>query len=150
MGLILTERLINIPAELVPPMYGMLLEEINWALEEKEPYELTDYIILSKTYKEVESSADQGNERPKKKSKSEKKANTNAETFYFHVEDEVLQQHADESGSYAYSRKDAESTPDSRRAFQELGIRPQGHLMLITASKFEGAVQAITRFLPQP
>ncbi|KAI9886120.1 MAG: U2 snRNP complex subunit [Watsoniomyces obsoletus] len=146
-GLILTERLINIPAEVVPPMYGMLLEEITWALEEKEPYEFTDYIIISKTYKEVESSADREADRPRKKSRGSKSANINAETFYFHVEDEVLQQHATEFGSYAYSRKDAENTPDSRRAFQELGIRPQGHIMLIPASKLEGAVQAITRFL---
>jgi protein BCP1 len=33
-GLILTERLINVPAEIVPPMYKMLLEEITWAIEE--------------------------------------------------------------------------------------------------------------------
>lgn len=33
-GLILTERLINVPAEIVPPMYKMLLEEISWAIEE--------------------------------------------------------------------------------------------------------------------
>lgn len=33
-GLILTERLINVPTEIVPPMYKMLLEEITWAIED--------------------------------------------------------------------------------------------------------------------
>src|ERR1700712_3773106 len=51
-GLILTERLINMPSEIVPPMYTMLQEEIGWALEEQEPYTFSHYLILSKTYKE--------------------------------------------------------------------------------------------------
>lgn len=37
MGLILTERLINVPTEIVPPMYKMLLEEITWAIEDVCP-----------------------------------------------------------------------------------------------------------------
>ena len=32
-GLVLTERLINMPSEVVPPMYSMLQEEITWAIE---------------------------------------------------------------------------------------------------------------------
>lgn len=68
-GLILTERLINIPAEVVPPMYTMLQEEITWALEEKEPYNFSHYIILSKTYEEVESKLDVQESRPQKKKK---------------------------------------------------------------------------------
>lgn len=36
-GLILTERLINVPTEIVPPMYKMLLEEITWAIEDVCP-----------------------------------------------------------------------------------------------------------------
>jgi len=31
----------------------MLLEEIAWAQEEKEPYTFSHYLILSKTYIEV-------------------------------------------------------------------------------------------------
>ena len=68
-GLILTERLINMPSEIVPPMYTMLLEEIGWALEEKEPYTFSHYLILSKTYKEVDSKLDQEESRPTKKKK---------------------------------------------------------------------------------
>jgi protein BCP1 len=33
-GLVLSERLINMPVQIVPPMYQMLLDEIKWALEE--------------------------------------------------------------------------------------------------------------------
>ena len=126
----------------------MLLEEISWALEEKEPYEFSHYLILSKTFTEIESSIDQVQEdRPSKKSKGSKMANGNSETFYFHPEDEVLRKHAVEHGFFEYTRQDAEGVPDSKRAFQDLGIRPQGLLMLIETSKFEAAVKAIEKFL---
>ncbi|KAF8461422.1 p21-C-terminal region-binding protein-domain-containing protein [Kalaharituber pfeilii] len=58
LGLILTERLINLPTEIVPPMYKMILEEIQWALEDKEPYDFGAFLIVSKTYTEIPSQLD--------------------------------------------------------------------------------------------
>ncbi|KAI9826071.1 MAG: Mss4p nuclear export [Thelocarpon impressellum] len=143
-GLILTERLINIPAEVVPHMYTMLLEEISWALAEKEPYAFSHYLVLSKTYTEIVSALDAEESRPQKKSK---KGQDKAEFFYFHPEDEVLQEHAAGHGSFAYTKEQGDGHADSKRAFQELGIKPQGHMMLIDAARFEGAVKAISGFL---
>ncbi|KZF19390.1 hypothetical protein L228DRAFT_271204 [Xylona heveae TC161] len=143
-GLILTERLINIPSEVVPPMYSMLLEEISWALEEKEPYDFTHYLIISKTYTEVESKLDQEDDRPQKKKKGSKNSN---EIFFFHPEDEVLQKHAMGHGGFEYTNQSGEGVSDSKRVFQDLGIRPQGHMMLIEASKFSGAINAISEYL---
>ena len=143
-GLILTERLINIPAQVIPPMYKMLLEEISWALAEKEPYSFSHYLILSKTYTEVASSLDEEDDRPQKKSK---KANDKVEQFYFHPEDELLERHAIAFGSFPYTKEAAEGHSDSKRAFQELGIKPQGHMILIQASKFEPAVEAVEELL---
>ena len=128
-------------------MYNMLLEEVQWAVEEREPYHFSDYIVISKTYREVEPVADHEISQPSKRSKKSKGANSNSELFYFHPEDEVLQKHAVEHGSFPYSRKEAESTPDSKRAFLEVGIRPQGHVYLIEASALELAVQDMTQYL---
>ncbi|KAG0065925.1 Mss4p nuclear export [Linnemannia elongata] len=36
-GLILSERFINMPVETAPPMWRMLLEEVKWAVDEAEP-----------------------------------------------------------------------------------------------------------------
>jgi len=36
-GLILSERLVNMPVQIVPPMYRMLADEIKWAVEEVVP-----------------------------------------------------------------------------------------------------------------
>lgn len=142
-GLVLTERLINVPAEVVPPMYTMLLEEMQWAIEEKEPYQFSHYLILSKTYTEIASALDEEDDRPKKK----KKAASAPETLYFHVEDEVIQRHAICAGGYSYTTPQDNGHSDSKRAFQELGIRPQSHAMLIEASKFEATVKDVAQYL---
>ena len=150
-GLILTERLINVPPQVVPPMYKMLLEEISWAIDEKEPYEFSHYLIFSKTYTEVSSSLDQEVDTPQKKKKKQKMSSQlNADTsmFYFHPEDEVLIRHAAIQGGFSYLRE-GEGQSDSKRAFQDLGIKPRGHVMLIEASRFEAAVKAVEEFVRQ-
>jgi protein BCP1 len=156
-GLVLTERLVNIPSEVVPPMYKMLLEEMTWAVEEKEPYTFSHYLILSKTYLEVASTLDVEEgpqpEKKKKKGKSGKGVsakNSGGEVFYFHPEDEVLHRHAIAFGDYAYDNEHKDGQSDAKRTFQEFGIKPQGHMILIEAAKFEGAVKALEDFIRPP
>jgi protein BCP1 len=142
-GLIFSERLINMPSEIAPPMYSMLMDEIEAAVEDKEPYEFSHYLIISKTYQEVESNLEIETERKKKKAKEE------ASIFYFHAEDEVLHKHALAHGSFQYTKSE-ETVADSKRAFQETGVMAQGHMILIEASKFGGAVKAINDYLNPP
>jgi len=143
-GLILTERFINMPTEIVPPMYTMLLEELQWALEEKEPYKFSHYLVLSKTYTEVASKLDAEETRPNKKKKAQ---DTEAETFFFHPEDEAMQKFATGWGNFEYEKQGAEGASDAKRTFQELGIKPQGHLMLIEGARFAEAVKGLTEYL---
>jgi protein BCP1 len=132
------------PHEITPPMYTMLLEEIQWAVAEKEPYAFTHYLVLSKCYSEI-ASALPSDEAPK--AKKSKKADAAGETFYFHPEDEVLHKFAVGYGSFEYDTPVDEGASDSKRAFQELGVRPKGHLVLVEADKFEGAVEGVKKFL---
>lgn len=143
-GLIFTERLINVPAEVVPPMYTMLLEEMEWAIQDSEPYNFSHYLILSKTYTEIASKLDAEEGRPKKKTKG---AGGSFETMYFHPEDEVLQRNAVCHGGFDYSTKQDDGHSDSKRAFQELGIKPQGHAILVAGDKFKAAVQQVAEYL---
>lgn len=143
-GLVLTERLINIPSEVVPPMYTMLLEEISWAVEAKEPYSFTHYLIISKIYCEIDSLLDDEDDTTRRHKKPKKVSkHTASEVFYFHPEDEVLQQHAELYGTFEYLAVPDKGQSDSKRAFQEMGIKPQGHMILIEASKFEAAVKGL-------
>lgn len=149
-GLVLTERLINIPSEVVPPMYKMLLEEISWAIEEKEPYSFTHYLILSKTYKEVASLLDEEDDNTRTHKKQKKGGKLGAsEIFFFHPEDEVLQKYAAVSGGFEYQKEAAEGQSDSKRTFQELGIKPQGQMILIEADQFGIAVKALQDYYGQ-
>ncbi|KAK6087533.1 hypothetical protein SCUP234_01691 [Seiridium cupressi] len=140
-GLVLSERLINMPSEISPPMYNLLIDEIEAAVEDKEPYEFSHYLILSKVYHEIESTLDVLDERKKKKGKVADPA-----VFYFHPEDEVLARYAVASGSYTFT-KHSEAVADSKRAFQEMGIQPKGFLLLIEAGKFADAAKAINEYV---
>lgn len=146
-GLILTERFINMPTEIVPPMYTMLQEEMQWAVDEKEPYQFSHYLIPSKTYIEVESKLDMEDNRPSKK---KRKDGSTPETFYFHPEDEILHKHALAHASYEFTKQGDEGASDAKRAFQDAGIKPMGHLILIEANKLEAAVKAVAEYLGGP
>lgn len=140
-GLVLSERLINMPTEIAPPMYRMLTEEIAEAVEDEEPYEFSHYLVLSKTYREVSPEAELQTERKGKKQKGD-----TASIWYFHPEDEVLAKHAVAHGAYAYSHEN-EGSEQSKRAFQEMGIKSQGYMILIEASKWKSAVEAVEQYL---
>jgi protein BCP1 len=159
-GLILSERLINMPAEIAPPLYTMLIDEVEAAIEDGEPYAFTHYLILSKTYEEVQSDLaamvidEDDDEDNSGKSKKRKKAKTSGASsssssepfYYFHPEDEVLRKHAVAAGTFPYTKID-ESVADSKRAFQELGVKSQGLLMLIEADKLPTAIEAVNKYV---
>ncbi|KAK3502599.1 p21-C-terminal region-binding protein-domain-containing protein [Neurospora crassa] len=133
-GIVLSERLINMPAEVIPPMWNMMIEEIQDAVDDKEPYEFTHYLVVSRAYVEVESSLDQ-EEQKRKRLRDEKGLQ------YFHPEDEEMRKHAVGAGTYTFTKEG--DSADSKRAFQELGVKSQGFMMLIEAGKFKQAVKAI-------
>ncbi|KAL2891766.1 Protein BCP1 [Ceratocystis lukuohia] len=139
-AIVFSERLVNMPAEIAPPMYSMLIDEVEAAVEDGEPYKFTHYLVVSKVYSEVESTLVEA-ERKKKKAKEDTGA-----FFFFHPEDEVLQKHALAHGSFNFT-KEEDSVADSKRAFQEMGIKTRGHMILIEAAKFPGAVQAAEAYV---
>lgn len=147
LGLILSERFINMPHQIVPPLYNFITEELQGAIANNNAYPFTHYLVISKTYTEV-AAFEADPTRPAKKKKASASNNADAETFYFHVEDEVLQKYAVGVARYDYEKADAEpEASDAKRTFSEMGIKPQGSLILLEGKKFEGVVKAIGEFL---
>jgi len=159
-GLILSERLINMPTEVIPPLYTMLVDEMKRIstegsdVEKEAVKDYSHYLILSRTYIEVmsnlpnmitEDDEDDANARPKKKQKSSTKKS--AEVFYFHPEDEVLQKYALCHGDWDFEKQVDGGSSDSKRAFQDAGIKPKGHAILIEAGKFEEAIKAMHEYV---
>lgn len=140
-GLVLGERLINMPPEISPPMYSMLADEVEAAVEDGEPYAFTHYLVVSKAYNEVRSALDDGGGAQRRK-----KARGEAPVLYFHPEDEVLQEHAAAYGSFPFTRDD-ESVADSKRAFQEMGVRSMGSMILIEAARFPEAIKKVAEYM---
>ncbi|POS82995.1 hypothetical protein EPUL_005616 [Erysiphe pulchra] len=146
-GLILSERLINVPAEISAPLYNTLIDEIEAAVEDKEPYNFTHYLIFSKIYYEIESALDKEDAPKMKKNKASK---PKKEMFYFHAEDEVLQKQALAFGTFDYTNDQGDGMADSKRAFSEMGIKSQGALILIEANKFGDTVKAVNNLVNYP
>ncbi len=49
-GWLVSERLINMPVQVVPPMYNMLMNEIQWALDEVWKFSL--FVLLDSSQQE--------------------------------------------------------------------------------------------------
>ncbi|KAK7207275.1 p21-C-terminal region-binding protein-domain-containing protein [Myxozyma melibiosi] len=145
-AILFSERLINMPTEVVPPMYNMLLDEMKKAVDNGEKYDFDYYIIVSKSFTEIESKIDEEDDRPKKKKK--KAAQTSKEIFYFHAEDELFTKNAEQSMVYQFSNEAQEA--DSKRAFQDYGIAPQGQLMVIAKDKFASTVSEMLQMFAIP
>ncbi|CEP08330.1 hypothetical protein [Parasitella parasitica] len=142
-GWVISERFINMPVEIMAPMYTMLQEELKNAVKEQEPYVFEWYMFISKTYKEVVSTIDEDGEE-EHQHKKPKQADS-SETFYFQSEDEIIAKYAEYQYDFRFTNSEKEQAADSRRAFSDFGIAPARKLLLVHKSKFDDMVNEITK-----
>ncbi|GAA5888896.1 hypothetical protein JCM16303_002183 [Sporobolomyces ruberrimus] len=164
-GLVLNERLVNMPVQVVPPMFRMLEEELQWALEDKEPYNFSDYLFLSRVFKSSTSSFDEdpnaalqqslasasasgGGKKiggGKKKKKSEHTANADEEkTWMYHPEDEFIQRFASETQVYRYTNSTRSADVGAEDQF---GVDTRGQMMLVPAKKLGEIISGLEGFI---
>lgn len=144
-GLIVSERMINMPVEVVPPMYKMLVEEMAKADDAHEKYEFDYFLIISKVYQLVNATIEDDDDKQKSK-KKKPAAEEQVEMDYFHYEDMVLEQNSAYKGVYAYTEIKQET--DSRRVFTEYGIDPKLSLMLLEKDKLAACVPLMEEQFP--
>ncbi|CAN6658378.1 protein Bcp1p [Trichomonascus vanleenenianus] len=143
-GLLICERVINMPVELVPPLYKIYSDDLEAEKGKGERPEITHYIIVSRCFTEEEAEIDKEDQRPSKKVRP----SSGKETFYFHAEDELTHKIADYHATYDFTNQSQNS--DSKRAFQLSGIRSQGHLILLSAENLPKLVANIADEYPAP
>lgn len=145
-GLIISERMINMPVEVVPPMYKMLLKEMESAENAHEKYQFDYFLVISKIYRMVDAEvASDSAEKLQKRQKA--KAEPGSDLDYFHYEDLVLEANARYHAHYEYSRKLQET--DSRRVFTEYGIDPLLSVILLDKKGLEkSAIEMEEKFPP--
>ncbi|OAQ28512.1 hypothetical protein K457DRAFT_156177 [Linnemannia elongata AG-77] len=139
-GLILSERFINMPVETAPPMWRMLLEEVKWAVDEGLPFNFEYYLLMAPTYHEVAPKIDLDDEAPKPTKKKTKTAEPT--TFFFHPEEEMLQQFAEFTQDFKLTTPP--TVAESKNTFEDYGIAPARRMMLIHKTKIPEVVQLMT------
>jgi len=135
-GLLLSERLINMPVQTVPPMFRMLADEIQWAIDENEPYKFTHFLLFSRIYRlSAEEAADLHSTAPKSKRQKGAPPNVGG-VFPFHPEDEILEKFATHSFDYSFTTSQPRE-PDS------FGLDTGGRIMIIPSDKLPLIVSAL-------
>ncbi|KAI1315035.1 Mss4p nuclear export [Mortierella claussenii] len=136
-GLIISERFINMPVETAPPMWRMMLEEVKWAVDEGQPFNFEYYLLLCPTYHEVAPKVDIDEDTPKPSKKKTKMAEP--ATFFFHPEEEMLQQYAEFTQDFKLTTPP--TVAESKNTFEDYGIAPARRMMLIHKDKIPEVVQ---------
>lgn len=151
-GLVFSDRF-GVQLPIIPETYRMLLEEIEWAVADREPYAFSHYLILSRMETKVASKLDGTIIResarsrvPSKKSKLAKPRNggSSADAIALeHEELEVFRAQASASMDFQYTSEAAEGASDAKRTLTDQGSTYCGHLMLLEADAFVAAVKAM-------
>ncbi|GAA6000076.1 protein-transporting protein BCP1 [Rhodotorula paludigena] len=168
-GLVLSERLVNMPAQIVPPMYRMLDEELQWARDDKEPYHFSHLLFLSRVFRSSTSALDddpnaaleaslvaeqsvRAAHRPrKKKSRAGQGAageRDEERDWVYHAEDEVVQKLATHSHVFEYTNSRRQAGGVGGEAGEgDFGVHVRGQLLLVPWAKWGELVQGIDRLI---
>ncbi|KAF9437732.1 Mss4p nuclear export [Entomortierella beljakovae] len=139
-GLVISERFINMPVETAPPMWKMMLDEVKGATAEGLPFNFEYYLLLCPTYHEVAPKTEDDGDAPKPTKKKNKMADP--VTFFFHPEEEMLQQFAEFTQDFKLTTPP--NVAESRNTFEDYGIAPARRMMLIHKDKIPEVVQLMT------
>ena len=91
-ALVMSERLINMPPEVVPPLYRITLEDAKKSREDDREYDF--YVILGRKYEvnfDMDTEGDGGNGGSSEKGERSKKRVKNEGVDYFHEEDRFFE-----------------------------------------------------------
>lgn len=171
-GLICSDRMINLPTTLMGDLYHFLSSEIDTAATNFDanpasftpastststsastpnPYRFSHFIVLSRAYTLHQSSLDTDSGPSAKKKKKDSTAaaggadSTTAGLMYFHTEDELFRNDAVAFGDYEFQNPRDEGAIDAKRAFSNEATRSRGHLMVMEADKFKESYLSVFR-----
>ncbi|RDB24579.1 Protein bcp1 [Hypsizygus marmoreus] len=155
-GFVFCERLINMPVQVIPPMYNMLIKEMKWAVDDNEPYTFSHFLFISRTYHLTpdEESA-MHNAAPASASKKSKRAKNNATSqsnfappadgiYPYHPEDEYIKLASLHSIDYTFS------APAEPREKDSFGLDTRGRIMLVPAEQFPELVAKMNEAYAPP
>ncbi|CAH1783416.1 unnamed protein product, partial [Owenia fusiformis] len=129
-GLLLSERFINIPPQIAPPMYDSLIKDIDKANKNKMKYNFDYYLMFIKTYRMT---VYQG------MSKKKKKGQGVLQTTYVNVEEEFFVEEADLKFEYSVEHEH-DSVVDGKWDDEDNEMKPYRTVILLKADKLNTVV----------
>ncbi|KAI0757551.1 p21-C-terminal region-binding protein-domain-containing protein [Daedaleopsis nitida] len=143
-GFILSERLINMPVQIMPHMYRMLADEIQWAIDDNEPYDFKHFLIISRVYRlTAEEAAELQAASPRTKRQKQSDPPPAAGIYPFHPEDDYIRKFASHTVDYTFTH----TQPREADAF---GVDTGGRMMLVPAGRLREVAAALAEAYPQP
>ncbi|KAI0668611.1 p21-C-terminal region-binding protein-domain-containing protein [Trametes maxima] len=143
-GFVFSERLINMPVQIMPHMYRMLADEVQWALDDNEPYDFKHLLLISRVYRlTAEEAAELQSASPRTKRQKQSEQPQGAGVYPFHPEDDVIRKFATHTLDYAFTH----SQPREEDSF---GLDTGGRMMLIPAARLRDIAAALAEAYPQP
>lgn len=138
-GLLVNERMVNLPYQLVPAIHSALHEDIEWAIENEETPELRrsfqfDYFLVLSSCS-VEKSGASGSKNKGKKAKTQYEQTAK---FYHNFEDEFLEQEADVAFAFDTPKSDRDVVDQSNKTTV---------VMLIQRAKHKAALANISAMI---
>ncbi|KAJ9127786.1 hypothetical protein QFC24_000069 [Naganishia onofrii] len=149
-ALVVSERLVNLPVQLMPPMWKFLLEELENAKKEGvKEMDFSHYLLISRVYKfdgasdDMDMAEDAASNKPASK-KSKKQQQAQAQTssgipgglMHYHPEEEFLEREALHTQTFAFKH----SKPREEDAFS---VEQRGRVSVYEAGKMRDAVAAM-------
>nr|CAD1845123.1 unnamed protein product [Ananas comosus var. bracteatus] len=114
-GLLVSQRFVNCPYQLVPPLYDALFDEISWATEDEPTQELRDsfrfksYLLISRIY-----------ERDPNKPNGKISVNQDEPVIYIKAEDEIF--HELSMWSFTFPVHAEQLVPDDLKNYRQMGL----------------------------
>ncbi|XP_076895530.1 protein BCCIP homolog [Bidens hawaiensis] len=130
-GLLVSQYVVNLPPQLLPPLYDGLFDEILWATEDEPTKELRKsfcfkyYILVSKVYKH------KGNQKKKASSSSNEE-----DVIYLKPEDEIF--HNLSAWSFRFPMRSQQVTTNELKNYQSMGL-----VMAVEASRVSSFKQQL-------
>jgi protein BCP1 len=140
-GLLINERIINIPAQISVPLLESLSKEIKNACRKKMPYDFTYFILICKLYK---------SEKPHrhKKKKQLSGGGGEPEILWSNPEEELINQEADCQFEFCV-KDDADSGLSGCWMEDDVEMSPYRRVLLLQANKLDPLIERIKTFLTQ-
>jgi len=142
-GFIFSERLINMPIQVVPHMYRLLMDELQTAVQQNQPFKLSHFLFISRTYKlspEEElalNSQTTPSQSKKRRAQNQAQPKSSNGVYSFHHEDTLIQQLASHSVDFDFTN----TQPREQDAF---GLNLGGRMMLVSAENLTELVKQLT------